>query len=459
MKFLWGAATSSHQIEGYNDKNDWWRWEQEGNIEGGVRSGASTDHRNRFPEDLKLAAELGLNSYRFSVEWSRWEPEEGKWDVSAIQWYRDLITECENKGLVPMLTLHHFTSPAWFADKGGFENPDSPKMFMAFVRKVVEELGDRIPLWCTLNEPMVMVGGGYLGKFMPPAKFSPKGASRALRNLLICHVQAYDHIKKHTADPKARFGPWKDQPVEVGIAHNMLDFRADRRWHPIERFVMMLLRRFYNRAWLDAVTGRKQHFGIWPLVPYAAQVPEARGRHTVDFIGVNYYTKGYVTWMPRSSDPHRPAELPLNLTFARRYELASDMEWAVHPRGFAKILRFVAKYGLPVYITENGIADREDRLRPEYIRSHLLVVAHAIREGLDIRGFYYWSLLDNFEWIKGYWPRFGLFQVNYETFERTPTRSAHFYRQIIQAHQENGWTYPEVSYLERVELKLPRPSE
>jgi beta-glucosidase/6-phospho-beta-glucosidase/beta-galactosidase len=175
------------------------------------------------------------------------------------------------------------------------------------------------------------------------------------------------------------------------------------------------------------------------LVPYPAVVPEAQGRRTVDFIGVNYYTKAYVQWRPRDAAAEHLSEAPVGLAFARRKEAASDLGWAVHPEGFRRMLRFAGRYGLPLYVTENGVADRDDDLRPRYLLSHLAQVARAISEdGLDIRGYYHWSLLDNFEWIKGFWPRFGLYQVDYDTFERKPTRSAELYRRIIDAHREEG---------------------
>ncbi len=426
--FLWGAATSSHQIEGYNEKNDWWNWESQGHIDGGVRSGAATDHWNRYKEDLKLAADLGLNSYRFSIEWSRIEPKEGKWDSEALDWYEALIAECEKNKLLPMATLHHFTSPLWFAEKGGFSFAGSPAYFAQYVKKIVHRLGSRVPLWCTINEPMVLTAGTYLGKFMPPAEFSPHKASLACRNLLKAHVLAYDIIH---SDTPVRKGLWKDHPLQVGIAHNMLDFLPDRKWHPIERVLVQILRRFYNRAWLDAVTGRKQHFGVLGLVPKAKPVKKALGRNTVDFIGINYYTKAYVQWRPKAPAQERPPELPIGITFARRKETVSDLDWAIHPAGLSRMIRFVRRYGLPIYITENGIADREDQLRPEFLKSHIEVLEKALLEGTDIRGYYYWSLLDNFEWVKGFGPRFGLYHVDYETFQRTPTRSARVYQKII----------------------------
>jgi beta-glucosidase len=441
--FLWGAATSSHQVEGYNEKNDWAAFEAQGRVEGGARSGPATDHWNRFREDIRLAADIGLNSYRFSVEWSRIEPEQGRFDPAAIEWYSELIAECEKHRIVPMLTLHHFTSPQWFAEAGGFTWAQAAERFRDYTRHIARELGPRVPLWCTINEPMVLVAGTYLGKFMPPAVFSPQLAALACHQLLKSHAYAYDIL--HSEIPN-RVGPWKDRPIEVGIAQNVLDFMPDRYWHPMELLLSRVFHGFYNRSWLDAVVGKKPAFGVIGLVPNAEPVKEALGRKTCDFIGINYYTKAYVQWRPRGAAEERPGDLPIGLSFARRKEAASDVGWAIHPEGFGKMLKLAGTYGLPVYITENGIADREDSMRPEYLLSHLKEVARAIENGVDVRGYYHWALLDNFEWIKGFGPRFGLYRVNYETFERTPTQTVELYRKIIAAHPSGEGRRPDLTY-------------
>jgi beta-glucosidase len=425
QNFLWGVATSSHQVEGYNDKNDWSHWESLGHVEGGVKSGSATDHFNRFCEDIRLISELGLNSYRFSVEWSRLEPEEGCWSQAAFEWYSDLIAECERYKITPMLTAHHFTSPKWFADKGGFAWEFSSVRFTEYVRRLAQAFGSRVPLWCTFNEPMVLVVGSYLGQFMPPAQVAPQLVPVVCHNLLKSHVAAYQTIHREAK-----------KTVQVGIAHNMLHFVPDRKWHPMEHVLRYMFHRFYNRSWLDAVTGRKQNFGIKGFIPSARPVAEAVGKTSVDFIGVNYYTKAYTQWRPRVPSHDRPEQLPVGLAFAHRNEKTSDLGWAIHPKGFAKMLNFAGSYNLPLYITENGIADREDQLRSDYIRSHLKEVGLAIKRGLDIRGYYYWSLIDNFEWIKGFWPRFGLYHVDYDTFSRSQRESAAYFRDIVKAHKQ-----------------------
>jgi beta-glucosidase len=442
--FLWGVATSSHQVEGYNDKNDWWEWEAKGNIEGGAKSGPATDHLNRFREDIRLAAELGVTSYRFSVEWSRLEPAQGEFDSAAFDWYRELILECEKHGILPMLTLHHFTSPKWFAEAGGFTWEDSPLRFQLFTREVVRRLGSRIPIWCTFNEPMVLVAGTYLGKFMPPARYAPNLAAVACRNLLRAHVLAYDTIH---SEIELREGPWAERPLEVGIAHNMLDFMPERPWHPVEQVLAYVFRQFYNLSWLNAVTGGKQNFGVLGLVPRPAPVREALRRKTADFIGLNYYTKAYIRWRPKHTGQQSPIEIPIGLSFSKRNDVTSDLEWAIHPRGFRKMLRIVSGYGLPIYVTENGIADRDDKVRSGFIYAHLAEIARGIENGIPIKGYYHWSLLDNFEWVKGFGPRFGLYQVNYEDFSRTPTASAFLYKKLISAHKTAPGELPQSAFL------------
>ena len=418
-------------MEGHNSASDWWRWEHDGHVEGGVVSGAACDHWGRAGSDLELAASLGTNTYRFSVEWAKLEPEEGRWNEEAFAWYEALLGHCERLGLLPMLTLHHFTLPAWLAAEGGFSSKKSVSAFQRFVEKVSERLGPRVPLWCTFNEPMVLLMGSYVGGFMPPALFAPELFARACENIVRAHVVAYDHLH---ADPRERAGPFSHLPLQVGVANNMLDFLADRWWHPLEQSLARVIRRFYNRSWLDALTGRSQHFGVPFVLPPPRQVPEAKGRRTLDFVGVNYYTKAYVRWRPRDSSAETLKQLPLGVAFARRNEPQSDLGWAVHPQGFGSVLREAGAYGLPIYVTENGLADREDTMRSSYILSHLKEIAMARREGIDIRGFYYWSLLDNFEWIKGFGPRFGLFHVDYQTLARSARPSAQLYRRVIAAH-------------------------
>ena len=446
--FLWGAATSSHQIDGNNIHSDWWDWELAGKCEGGARSGAATDHWNRCEEDIKLAASLGLNTYRFSIEWAKLEPRDGVWDKSIFPWYENLLTACEKYGLKPMATLHHFTLPKWFADLGEFTAADSPKRFNDFVVRVVQRLGSRIPLWITINEPTNLIVGKYVASFMPPAQLDPRKASLANRNLLLAHTLAYDSIHRETTHRK---GPWAGDPLQVGIAHNLVDFLPLTNWNPLERLMTRVFQRYYNRAWLDAVTGQKQHFGVTGLVPYPEPVKECLGRNTVDFLGLNYYMKIYVSAELDTNAGNVGKTLPIGIKFAVGDETQTDMGWAIHPSGLGRMLRFMHNYKLPIYITENGIADATDKLRPDYLKSHLKEVAKAIDQGIDVRGYYYWSLLDNFEWIKGFTPRFGLFEVDYQTLQRRKRESATMYQRIIEAHRAKNGGRPSLELISAVE--------
>jgi beta-glucosidase len=439
--FLWGAATSSHQIEGGNVHNDWWEWEALGNVEGGVRSGAATDHWNRWKNDLALLKELGCNAYRFSIEWSRLEPAEGQWDLSALDVYEAMVLECERLGIVPMVTLHHFTVPQWLAAHGGFLWELAPERFASYVRKVADRLAARVPYWCTLNEPNVLTVGQYLGGFMPPARYEPLSIGLASRNLLRAHVKAYEILH---ANRQERRGPFRAFRRMVGPVVNLIDFKPYRAAHPVERFLVRRLRRFYNNAWLDAVVGREQHFGFPFLIPYARQVWEARRRPTADFLGVNYYTKVYVCFGPQKASASfvRSRFLPFGVLFRRDDEPANDLGWAIHPDGLRRVLKFVASYRLPIFVTENGIADDKDDRRGAFLTDHLAALEVARRRGADVRGYFHWSLLDNFEWSQGFWPRFGLYEVDYGTFERKARPSAEGYRDWIARTGPDGFLRP-----------------
>ncbi|NBV50094.1 glycoside hydrolase family 1 protein [bacterium] len=446
MKFLWGAATSSHQIEGYNTKNDWWAWEQAGHIEGSVTSGPATDHRNRYQEDLRLAKELGLNAYRFSIEWSRVEPEEGCWDLDALDWYAEVLAECEKLKLLPMVTLHHFTSPQWFSAMGDFTAENAGIKFKNYVKKIVQVLGDRIPLWCTVNEPVIMCVGKYLAGFQPPAIYQPEKCSQLFRGLLKAHVSAYDCIHSEVSH---RRGPWRHRPLMVGYAHNMMDFVPARHWHPMERLLTFVARNFYNQSWLDATTGKRPQFGIAGMVPQVPEVPEALGRLTTDFVGINYYSKAILRWRARGEQFETAPGFMFGVGFSDPGEPISEMGWGFHPSGLGRMIRFVKNYRLPIFITENGIADGADAFREDYMFTHLKEVAREIKAGADVRGYFYWSLLDNFEWVKGFKPRFGLIAVDYSNFSRVPRPSAEMYRAWIEAHQA-GYAPPEEAILQGV---------
>lgn len=394
--FLWGAATSAHQVEGNNIHNDWWAWEKAGRHE---RSGLAADHWRRWPEDVALAASLGHNAHRLSLEWSRIEPQPGQWNKAAIAHYRDVLTALRERGLVSFVTLHHFTNPIWLAQRGGWEKAQAVQSFSRYVRYVVGQLGDLVDFWLTINEPMVYAQQSFLEKRWPPQKRNWWSFWQTLRHLAGAHSVAYREIHRHI--PLAR----------VGSANNMIAFRPARAESGSDQRAARLSAWWFNHRFLAMTAG------------------------THDFIGVNYYFSAAKRW-PRlwRGWPPRPSSFHNAATTGP----ASDLGWPINPAGLAQVLLELRHYKLPIYVTENGVADANDHQRADFIRDHLRAVEQAQAHGALVRGYLHWSLLDNFEWDLGFSPRFGLVAVDYTTQARTPRRSAYVYKAIIEQAQRRG---------------------
>jgi beta-glucosidase len=414
--FRWGVATSSHQCEGGNT-NNWSRWEDTGHTATGERSGLACDWWAHAERDFDLAQRLGLNALRLSLEWSRIEPRPGEWDAAALDRYREMLRGLRARGLEPMVTLHHFTHPLWLEDQGGFLAPDVVERFTAYTTRVIEALGDLCDLWCTINEPNVAAVFGYqLGGFPPGKTGDTVGAVRAQAAMARCHAAAYHAI--HVARPDAR----------VGWAHhyNMLDPAHARS--PLDRLVAGLQDAAFNDFFPRAVqTGR----AVPPISFFAGDLRAVKG--TCDFVGINQYYRDRVAF-----DLRRPGEL-----FGRRFATpgtprgdqgAATTVGEVYPQGIARAARRAAALGVPIYVTENGVADREDRIRPWLLRTAVGAMAEALAAGIDLRGYYHWSLVDNFEWADGWSLRFGLVALDPETQERTPRPSADLYGAIARAN-------------------------
>lgn len=409
--FRWGTATSAHQVEGHNIHNDWWTWEQlPGRIKGDDRSGAACDWWRRAEEDFALAAELHQTAHRLSVEWSRLEPEPGRWDDGAVDRYREMLRGLRARGIEPMVTLHHFTNPQWFAARGGWERDDAPHHFGRYVERLVPALREFTSLWCTLNEPVAWALSALATGRWPPGSRSIRRALRALGNLVRAHAAAYRII--HRLQPDA----------QVGIAQYFRLFDPADPRSRLDQLVARRQDRFVNTAFPDAVTtGRVGAF------PWAARIPEAAD--TLDFLGVNYYTRDLVAF-----DLRRPDRL-FGRNFLNPDAPHSDGEYGeIYPAGMGRVLRLAQRYGRPIYITENGLPDADDDQRAEFIVAHLREVAQAIREGADIRGYYHWSLVDNFEWAEGWSLHFGLIAVDPLTQRRTVRPSAEVYAEICRSN-------------------------
>ncbi len=415
--FLWGSATSSHQVEGNCDNNNWFRFESAVDKDGKPRilnvqkAGIACDHWNRYKEDIQLMKKLSLNAFRFSVEWSKIEPKQGQFDEAALDHYEKVVDELLANGIEPMLTLHHFTDPIWFEEQGAFLQEDSPEVFGRFVERVVKRLGPKVKLWCTINEPSAYsFNGYYVGQF-PPAQNNLQNAATVQKNLLRAHTAAYSCIKKY--QPEAR----------VGLVVVMMIYEPPNRWNLLDVVFSRILRRNLGDSHFTYLVDGKYKFSI----PGAASVSYTSDiKDTFDFVGVNYYMRFHFKLSPFGK--HK-----LDIVNKLPPERVTDMGWEIYPEGLYRVLKQVAGYtSKPIYITENGIADDSDTKRARYIEDHLLVVNKAKSEGINIRGYFYWSLMDNFEWAWGFERRFGLYHVDYATQKRTLREGSRRYPEIIQ---------------------------
>jgi len=417
--FLWGVATAAHQNEGGNHNNQWAAWEEQpGRIHAGQRVGKATDWRNLevAAADFDRTAELGLNSLRLSVEWSRIEPEQGVFDQTALRKYVEMIGLLRARGLKPMVTLHHFTDPLWLTEMGAWENPAVIEYFNRFATRVVEALGDQVTLWCTINEPMVYAYVGFIEGNFPPGANSPRRAFNVLRHMLLAHGRVYRTV--HRLQNNAC----------VGLAHNVRVFTPADPASTADRRATDLLDRVANRNVYEAITSGR--LGL-PL-GIGQQVTSLID--TSDYIGVNYYTPGRVAF-----DLRNPGQFFTRQSFAPGAELSDatpngEAYGEIDPVGLYLALRQAAAYGKPIYITENGVPDHDDDVRPRFIATHLAETWRAIRDGMDVRGYYHWTLVDNFEWAAGWSLRFGLYDLDLDTGARIPKASAAVYRRIAQAN-------------------------
>lgn len=409
--FLWGAATSAHQVEG-GLHNNWTEWEK-GNAQrlaagsqkafdtdsvhwlaikdaaqdpANYISGLACDHYRRYEEDFDIAKSLGHNVHRFSIEWSRIEPRRGEYDDDAINHYKKVITALKKRGIEPFVTLFHWTTPVWVAQQGDWYSDKTAGAFLRFVRHVVKSLGDEVTFWTTFNEPEVFCQLSYRKGYWPPEGQNTLKALGVIRRLIKTHRRAYDLIKSI------------NQEAQVGATiHNVY---IDRPRGMMGKAKSAVLGYMANEYFVSGIRGQQ------------------------DFIGLNYYFRMFVKGLDLEMSSNDP----------------TDMGWGMFPEGIYHILRRLADFNKPIYITECGVADRDDVYRSWYIHEILGWLHQAIGEGVDVRGFMYWSLLDNFEWDKGFWPRFGLVAVDYKTQKRTVRPSARQYAKLARA---NGFTVVE----------------
>ncbi|MFY9975224.1 MAG: GH1 family beta-glucosidase [Chromatiaceae bacterium] len=434
--FLWGAATSAYQIEGSPladgaGPSIWHRFSHNpGRVANGETGDLACDHYRRVSQDLELMGRLGLQAYRFSIAWGRVLPDgRGTARSAGLDFYERLVDGLLERGIQPMVTLYHWDLPAALQDRGGWLSPDSPSWFADYAALLFSTLGDRVPLWVTLNEPWVVTVLGHLTGDHAPGHQDLFEAPRVAHHLLLAHAEA---VAAYRAIARGR----------IGIAVNL---EPQHPATPADAVAAARRDIFVNRWFLDPLflgtypQEMESIFGAaWPDPP---ERELQRIRSPGDFLGVNYYSRGLVQSDP-SAHPLGAARI-----VPERAPLTA-MDWEVYPEGLTEILVWLKnRYGnLPLYVTENGAAfddpgplDGEvpDADRVAYLRAHLLAARDAVAQGVDLRGYFVWSLLDNFEWAQGYDKRFGLVQVDPLTRNRTPKRSARFYSDVIQTNGES----------------------
>lgn len=408
--FLWGTATAAHQVEGGNNLNNWAQWEtQPGRILTGDRSGLACDWwSGRWKEDLDRAAETGQNAHRLSIEWSRIQPTPERWDEDALDHYREIIRGMLSRGLTPMVTLHHFTDPLWFSERGGWEQENAPELFEKFSGRVVEALKEYVTLWVTINEPNVYMLSGYMGTEFPPGKNDTNAAFNVMRNLLRGHAAAYRSIKRIQKNSLA------------GFALNYRSLKPACPASPFDRALAKFAHNSYNESFASAIKTGNLSFATRRVA-----IPEVIG--TQDFIGVNYYTRDLVKFAPLAVK-----EFFMKRSLPKDAALSPTGFIANVPEGLFEALSWAKGFGLPVYITENGVEDPTDELRPRYLVEHLHQTWRAINAGCPVKGYFHWSLVDNFEWERGWSQRFGLWGLDVQTQARIRRRSVDLYAEICQ---------------------------
>ncbi|MFH1305239.1 MAG: glycoside hydrolase family 1 protein [Candidatus Omnitrophota bacterium] len=412
--FLWGAATSPHQVEGDNRFNDWWAWETADRT---APSGKACDHYHRFREDFGLAKQLGHNAHRMGIEWSRLEKIEGAWDDNEWDHYRTVINELIRLGIEPIVTLNHFTVPAWFARKGGWLNDTSAELFARFASKAVSELGRNTRYWITINEPHILAILGYFHEQWPPGGKNFKEALIVIKNMLKGHVEAYCRMNEAAART-----PGAKRP-KIGIAKAVTAFHPCVRYSPLDLLSTHWRDKFHNHGFFNsALKGRICLPGL--------RKEKLPVKNALDFIGLNYYFRQFIRH--EKNFIKNPFGNVCSLSHHPASGKITDMGWEIYPEGLYESVKIHARYRLPIIITENGIATKDDPLRQKFLRDHLSQLLRTIGEGAPVKGYIHWALLDNFEWGEGYTKRFGLIAVDFHTQKRTVRNSAKYYASVIR---------------------------
>ncbi|GAC1412046.1 MAG: glycoside hydrolase family 1 protein [Candidatus Doudnabacteria bacterium] len=390
--FLWGSATAAHQVEGNNINSDWWQWEnspqriseikkQNKNPED-YKSGIACDSYNRYEEDFDIAQSLNMNAQRISIEWARIEPFQGDFDEQQIEHYRKVLNAIKSRNMKTFVTLHHFTNPIWFSEIGGWKEQGNVIIFLRYAQKVLTELHELIDFVCVINEPNVYASNSYMRGYWPPQRTNFVLSQEVQKNMLQAHIKVFELCK---------ISEWK---LKVGTAHAFRFIQAKGALKIFEG----VLKDFFYRSHLKKI------------------------EHFTDFYGVNYYSRMLFSFK---------AQFPF-------YEIETENEttdfgWEIFPDGLYEILKEIGLNKIPIFITENGIADSSDAKRKEFVSRHLAAVHKAIEKGINVQGYMYWSLLDNFEWAEGYTMKFGLVEIDRNNnLQRKLRPSAKYYSEVCK---------------------------
>jgi len=413
-KFFWGVATSSFQIEGYIN-NDFTEWEKEGKFKKGELDPVydnGSNHWLMWKEDFDLLEELRVNAYRFSLEWSRIQPELNHFSEEALDQYERMVDYLLEKKIEPFLTLHHFTHPLWFHKISPWHTENSVEVFYNYVEKILSRFKDRIKYWITFNEPLVWAMAGYGEGNFPPGIKNLETMMIALSNILEAHRNVYDLIKSVSTKS------------QIGIAKHFIFFKSERDWFLLDKAVRNRINQFFNKMVLDAFVTNKLVANLPTLLKFEKEI---NLNNKIDFWGVNYYYRLFTKFRLSLDNPFH--------FYTKHPE--TDTGWEIYPKGIFKILKLVSNYGKPIIVTENGIAINDEEIRKKFLKKHLKFVFKAIKNNIDVPGYFYWSLIDNYEWLYGKSKRFGLVFVDYENnFKRIPKESFYFYKELIQTYSQ-----------------------
>jgi beta-glucosidase len=415
--FRFCMSTAAYQVEGNDSNSDWWQWEQlPGKIKDNGKSGIATDSYNHLDEDIANMKTLGVTMYRFSIEWAKVEPQEGVFDEKMLDEYVDQIDRLNAAGIESMVTLYHFTFPVWVSNYGGWDWDGIAPAFQAFTEKVVQRIGPRVKIWITLNEPITIIATAYISDIFPPGKNDLHSIGVPMVNMVKAHALSYHKI--HDILDTPTFKP------QVGLAHHLRIFDPKHRHNIVDIWAARLFDQISNWSIPDALTTGEFKISIPLYLNVDVQIPEAIG--TQDFFGLNYYSRDMI-----SVSPFEKGFLQRQ---TRSDADVNDLGWEIYPEGMDRLLDQIQTRfpNMPIWITENGIADSADANRTQFIKDHLEVLADQIQAGAPIKGYCHWTLNDNFEWAEGWTAHFGLFSLEPGTLKRIARQSAVDFADIVQ---------------------------